>query len=302
MRKMPFLKRYRKSPGGAVLSPCQGGVAALRLEAAAGRPRVAAFALHDDPTMSAERLQRLARETDIHGAPLTTLLAVDAYQTLVIEAPNVPDDELPSALRWKVKDLLNFHIDDAVLDHLPVPGRAGQPASLYVVAAQAPAVRELARHYHEASLPLAVIDIREVAQRNLSVRLAPEGYACALLHYDGDNGLLTFTFGEDLVFSRRIEGRGAGGDFLYDRLAMEAQRSVDYFERQFSWLPLAKVYLAPMPESSELARKLADYLPVGAEVIDLGHLFDLESQAGLRDVLTQNRVFHLLGAALRDSP
>ncbi len=295
----PF-KRPARASSHAVLSPCQGGAAALRLEGDSGQPRIAAFAVADNPALTPDLLGRLAREAGIQHEPLIALLDHEAYQTVLIEAPNVPDDELPSALRWKVKDLINFHIDDAVLDHLPVPGRAGQPPSLYVVAAQAPAVRDLARPYQQADLPLAAIDIREAAQRNLGVRLAPEDYAVAVLHFDGESGLLTFTFGEDLVLSRRIEGRGAGGDFLFDRVAMEAQRSVDYFERQFSWLPLAKLYLAPMPDSAPLVRKLAEYLPVGTEVLDLGRLFDLSGQERLLDERMQNRVFHLLGAALRE--
>lgn len=296
----PFKRRAHASRH-AVLSPCQDGVAALRLEGNPGRPRVGAFLLEDATTPTPTQLEHLARDTGIAQSPLTALLDQDAYQTMLIEAPNVPDDELPSAIRWKVKDLLNFHIDDAVLDHLPAPSRPGQPHSLFVVAAQAPAIRALAHAYHQAGLPLDVIDIRETAQRNLSARLVPAEYAAAMLHMEeGESGLLTFTFGDDLVFSRRIEGRGAGRDFLFDRIAMEVQRSVDYFERQFSWLPLAKLYLAPMPESALLARKLAEYLPIGAEVVDLDRLFDLTGQGRLRDERVQNRVFHLLGAALRE--
>jgi MSHA biogenesis protein MshI len=294
----PFKRRAHAS-SNAVLSPCQGGAAALRLEGDPRHPHVAAFVLADSPALTPDLLERLAREAGIRNVPLTALLDQESYQTVLIEAPNVPDDELARAIHWKVKDLINFHIDDAVLDHLPVPGRTGQAPSLYVVTAQAPAVRDLALPYHQADLPLAAIDIRETAQRNLGVRLAPEDYAVALLHFDGESGLLTFTFGEDLMLSRRIEGRGAGGDFLFDRVAMEAQRSVDYFERQFSWLPLAKLYLAPMPDSALLVSKLGEYLPVGAEVLDLGRLFDLAGQERLLDERMQNRVFHLLGAALR---
>lgn len=298
---MLSFKRRAHAQNNAVLSPCQGGAAALRLDGDPGHPRVAAFVLADAPALTPELLDRLAQEAGIRAAPLIALLDQDAYQTVLIDAPNVPDDELPSALRWKVKDLINFHVDDAVLDHLLVPGRASQPASLYVVAAQAPSVRELAQPYQKADLPLAAIDIRETAQRNLGVRLAPEDYAVAILHFDGEAGLLTVTFGADLILSRRIEGRGAGGDFLFDRVAMEVQRSVDYFERQFSWLPLAKLYLAPMPDAALLVRKLAEYLPVGTEVLDLGRLFDLSGQERLLDERVQNRVFHLLGAALREA-
>jgi MSHA biogenesis protein MshI len=296
----PFKRRARVLDL-AVLSPCQGGAAALRLAWGKGLPRIAEYVLSDVRDLTSDLLERLAREANIQHLPLIALLPGEAYQTVLIEAPNVPDEELASALRWKVKDLLNFHIDDAVLDHLPVPGREGQPSSLYVVAAQAPAVRQLAQPYHQGGLPLTVIDIRETAQRNLSVRIAPADYAVAMLYCDGESGLLTFTFGDDLVLSRRIEGRGAGGDFLFDRVAMEAQRSVDYFERQFSWLPLAKLYLAPMPEAPALLKKLVDFLPVGAEILDLTRLFDFTGQERLLDERSQNRLFHLLGAALREA-
>lgn len=292
----PFKRRATTRP--AVLSPCQGGVAAIRLEGDGERPRVAAAVIADGGLSNAT-LTRLANEAGIAQAPLISLIDPESYQMVLIDAPNVAEDELAAALRWKVKDLVSFHIDDAVLDHLPVPGRPGQSSSLYVVAAQAPAIREQVQPYQQAGLKLAVIDVRETAQRNLSVRLAPEDYAVAVLHFDGVAGLLTFTFGEDLVLARRIDARGATGDFLYDRIAMEAQRSVDYFERQFSWLHLARLYLAPMPEAGELAQKLAEYLPVGCEVLDLDRLFDLGGV--LSDAHAQNRVFHLLGAALREA-
>ena len=66
-------------------------------------------------------------------------------------------------------------------------------------------------------------------------------------------------------------------------------------------LPLAKLYLAPMPDSALLARKLVEYLPIGAEVVELERLFDLSGQERLQDERIQNRVFPLLGAALRET-
>jgi len=295
-----LFKRSANTRGLAVVSPMRGGAGALRLQGGADKPQVAAFAWHtSDAPQTADSLTLLALEVGARQSPLLALLDTDQYQTVMVEAPNVPEEELHGAIRWKVKELINFHIDDAVLDHLPVPGGAGRAASLYVVAGQAPAVRALAKPYHDAGLNLEVIDVRETAQHHIAQKLVPEEYAIALLHLDGDLGLLTFTFGEDLILSRRIEGRGASGDFLFEKVAMETQRSVDYFERQHSWFPLAKLYLAPMPEAQALRAKLADFLPVGVEIIDLGSLFDFSATPDLLDVQKQNVAFPLLGAALR---
>lgn len=297
---MAWFKTAARSHRHAVLSACHDGVGALRLDGGADLPRVTGFALREGQPLSADLLGRLAREAGIEAAPLIALLDQERYQTVMVEAPSVPEEEIRGAIRWKVKDLINFHVDDAVLDHLPIPGGGGRNQALYVVAAQSQAVRDLARNFQEAALHLDVIDVRESAQHNLALRLAPADYAVALLHCDGENGLLTFSFGADLVMSRRIEGRGASREVLHDRLALEAQRSVDYFERQFSWLPLAKLYLAPSPDTPELLRKFQEYLTVGVEPIDLARLFDLGGTVRLQEARVQNQAFHLLGAALRE--
>lgn len=296
---MNWLKPRTRTRAHAVLSPYLNGAAALLVREDGERMSVQAFSHLENAALTAELLSRLASEAGIKAAPMISLLGQDAYQTVMVEAPSVPDDEIRSAIRWKVKDLLSFHIDDAVLDHLPVPGGSGRPASLYVVAAQAQAVRSLALPYHDAGLKLDVIDIRETAQHNLAMRITPVDYAVAVLHFDGENGLLTFSFGDSLIMSRRVEGRGASGESLLDKVAMETQRSVDYFERQYSWLPLAKLYLAPAEQTKALLRRLGEYLPVGAESLDLTRIFDFSGQVQLQDAQVQNAAFHLLGASLR---
>ncbi|MEW5788420.1 MAG: hypothetical protein AB1899_11265 [Pseudomonadota bacterium] len=297
---MAWFKTAPRSKGVAVLTPVRDGLAALRLERHGEQHRLAAFFLNPGQPADADHLGALAREAGLASQPLVALLDPKDYQTVTVDAPAVPDEELRSAIRWKVKEMLNFHVDDSVLDHLPIPAGGGRGASLYVVAGQSPAVRQLARAYQEADLPLEVIDVRETAQHNLARRLAPPDYAVALLHLGGDLGLLTFSFGDHLILSRRIEGRGAAGEFLHDKVALEAQRSVDYFERQYSWLPLAKLYLAPMAESAGLVRRLKENLAVGVETVDLDRFCDLGGVAGLEHLEARNAAFHLLGAALRE--
>jgi MSHA biogenesis protein MshI len=294
-----WLKPRTRHRSYAVLSRHLNGLAGLLLQDDGDKARVLEFAEIGNISLSAIALNQVAAEAHIKNADLITLLDQDAYQTIMVEAPSVPDEEIKNAIRWKVKDLLSFHIDDAVLDHLQVPGGSGRPPSLFVVAAQIPAVRSLVRPFHEADLRLDTIDIRETAQHNLAMRVAPADYAVALLHFDGENGLLTFSFGESLVLARRFEGRGATGDSLLEKVAMEVQRSVDYFERQYSWFPLAKLYLAPVTDSSALLRLLSEYLPIGAEILDMNRIFDFSNQENFQQIELQNSAFHILGASLR---
>ena len=168
---MNWFKSRARIRSHAVLSPYLNGVAALLVQDDGDRARVLAFAHHETRRYRPMRCIGWRRKR-ASNAPLIALLGQESYQTMMVEAPSVPDDEIKSAIRWKVKDLLNFHVDDAVLDHLPVPGGGGRPASLYVVAAQAGAIRALAQPYQDAGLQLDVIDIRETAQHNLAMRIA----------------------------------------------------------------------------------------------------------------------------------
>jgi MSHA biogenesis protein MshI len=296
---MNWFKPRNRTRTHAVLSSYLSGVAALLVRDEGEKARIQTFSYRESLPFSADALNQVASEAGVKDAPLVALLSQDHYQTVMVEAPSVPNDEIKSAIRWKVKDLLNFHVDDAVLDHLPVPGGSGRPASLYVVAAQASAIRTLAQRYQDAGLQLDVIDIRETAQHNLAMRISPADYAVAVLHFDGENALLTFSFGASLIMSRRIEGRGAVGESLLDKVVLETQRSVDYFERQYSWLPLAKLYLAPAAQAKALLRRLSADLPIDAENLDMNRVFDFTGQVQFQDAMLQNAAFHLLGAALR---
>ena len=57
-------------------------------------------------------------------APTVSVLDPDSYRLLLVEAPDVPADELRAAVRWRVKDLIDFHVDDAVIDVFEMPQHA----------------------------------------------------------------------------------------------------------------------------------------------------------------------------------
>ena len=49
---------------------------------------------------------------------MSFFLNLDEYQFLHVEKPQVYKQEFQSALRWHVKDLIDYHIDDVALVYL----------------------------------------------------------------------------------------------------------------------------------------------------------------------------------------
>ena len=86
--------------------------------------------------------------TGMGKAPCSTLLDSSDYQLLMVEAPEVPSSELKAAIRWRIRDLIDFHIDDAVLDVFDAPpsGARGVQEHLYTVVTRSALVKEKSRY------------------------------------------------------------------------------------------------------------------------------------------------------------
>src|SRR5262249_49899497 len=133
-----------------------------------------------------------------------------------------------------------------------------------------------------------------------------EGRGAALLYFGQDFGLLTVTFRTELYLARRIEigfgqisGRPADlrGE-LFGRIVLELQRTFDHFDRQFHYVPISKVLLAPQPEETGLFDHLKANLDVPVERVRLEDHISFGEQ-GEPDAATQWQLFHLIGASLR---
>jgi len=65
-----------------------------------------------------------------------------SYQLLPIEAPDVDAAELKAAVRWRIKEFIDFHIDDAAIDvfEMPSQGPRARARTMYVGAARNPLI------------------------------------------------------------------------------------------------------------------------------------------------------------------
>jgi MSHA biogenesis protein MshI len=153
-----------------------------------------------------------------------------------------------------------------------------------------------------------VIDVPEMAQRNISALLEPEGRGLALLSFDAHGGLLTVTFAGELYLSRRIEVPLAQlqqadieqKNVSYEKITLELQRSLDHFDRQYHFITLSKLVLAPLGDASaDLQQYLATNLYLPIETLNLATVLDLSKMPQLNLAESQQRFFLTLGAALR---
>ena len=61
-------------------------------------------------------LSQYIDEQGLKGMTCNVVIPSSSYSLLLSEAPNVEDTELADAMRWKGKDLIDFPIEEAILD------------------------------------------------------------------------------------------------------------------------------------------------------------------------------------------
>jgi len=276
-----------------------------------GRPAVRvcdSYTKHGSPVETLRRLRKSLRVKRFH---CSALLQPGEYQMQLVEAPPVPAAELKSAVRWKLKDLLDYPVDAATVDVADVPtDNSGARRSHYVYAVSARNERIAAcmKAFHDAGFPLDAIDVPEMAQRNIARLLEEPGRGLAMLVFDDRGGLLTFTAGGELYMARQTDITlaqltgltGGTRDGVLDRLVLELQRSLDHFDRQFSYITLSRLLLAPLPEGAGVQEYLAEHLYVPVQTLNLSEVLDFPGAPELRDPERQSFALQLIGGALRE--
>lgn len=216
-----------------------------------GRPQAGVAAAGDQQT----QLSRLVDDAGLVGAPVNFVLSPADYNLFLVDAPPVPTEEMAAAVRWKIKDLLEFPVEDAIVDVFALPEGAARNRAggmVYAVAAARARLEQRIATIRESGLELQTIDIPEMALRNIISRFADDQNGLAFLSLDASGGILNITRQGQLYLTRRINlafGRDVTShgdwDAVRARLVLEIQRSLDYFESQMGQDPVARVLVAP---------------------------------------------------------
>lgn len=312
MQTPQFLKLFKKinrTAGWLSITIGQHGVHLVRVKRSEARAEVLMCEFRPGENLKSAELERLVKELHLESFQFTTLLAPEEYQLLMVDSPNVPADELKTATRFKIKDSLSYHVDDATVDVFQIPGNVNatnRTQSLFAVAASNDTLKKHVSLFEKAKINLTVIDIPEMAQRNIAELFETPGRGLALLAFDESGGLLTFTCDGELYLARRLEVTSRqlldANENLrqqyFERVELEIQRSLDYFDRQFHYIPLEKL-LVSSPEGAGLVNLFAENLGLTVEALSLSRVLDISAVPALRENEFAIEALAAIGAALR---
>lgn len=238
----------------------------------------------------------------LQRVPGNLVMPAGNYQLILGEAPKVPQEELAEALRWRVKDLVQFPIAEAIIDGFFLPedsARAGNRMA-YAVVAQHKQVEAQVNLARATGLELKNIDISELVLRNLAETCCDTKRGVAIVKLQQGGGSLQIIRDGNLYLSRQFSlayNAGLLDDLPGDSLVLELQRSLDYFERQMRQVPPSHVYLCGENVTADkITPEIRNSVAVSI------NLLNLNNGLQIADGIPEHRLslcLHAIGAALR---
>ena len=159
---------------------------------------------------------------------------------------------------------------------------------IYSVVAHRSLIEKIIHLSEAADLTLTAIDIDELSCKNLLLPQLSEGQNTAFIGEQSRGVSLNCFVGNDLAFSRLLAGTyfphkseeeelsfdvDLGQSDVSDRLLLEIQRTLDYYESQIARQPVTRLLIPDLGEATEaITQLLNDNLDSQVEVIQLENL------------------------------
>lgn len=234
-----------------------------------------------------EALEDWIGKQSIQRVRTQVVLHPTMYQIYFVDRPEVEDNELAEAVRWKIKDLVDQPLKDLIVDAFAVPDDAyrGNQKKVYAVAIGRSLLEDTVAHLNQLPITLLGISISELADRAMLNRFYDDRGGAALLRLRSSSGTINLIDDGDLYLTRGIESGVSSLEAATDQnrqqvmddLLLEVQRCLDFYDSQLGKGAIRKMLVAP----TRLSRNFFDdhlrgYLDLSVDQLDLNDSFNFQ--------------------------
>ncbi|OZB03128.1 MAG: hypothetical protein B7X54_10230 [Idiomarina sp. 34-48-12] len=239
---------------------------------------------------------KYARYTKGNPAVLV-VLGPSLYQSVQLERPNIPTEEISQALRYNLRDLVTLPPADIVADYYDAPVQLAGQDKINAIVADRKVLESILNELHQVSENIVGI----VSEEQAIEQLFTEQTEPAVLAYqhDFEPALLQVYQQGQLQVNRVVRSLEQLSQLSPDEiqlggaapLSVEVQRSADYFERQLRQRPIREVIVAvgikhrqgisqQLEEDLGLTLRWAEY-PLWAQELAAGDFSDFPVLGGV---------------------
>lgn len=246
------------------------------------------------------KLKQFVVENNFQNIDTIVVLIDDSYRLIQLDKPAVEDSEIVQASRWLMKDLIDFPLDDAALDVFYAPPRSNGQQKVNIVAIRQTILEDIANLVNDAGLVLVQIDISELAIHQLLLKTPEIEKGVCMLYGAGKSARILVSCEGELYLDRKISfdfsvlTQSEPDSAAIEKLALEIQRSIDFYQSQFGKQTPIKIYIDPaFQNSSSLFGTLSQSMAIPTEVFDINVFVRVAKPF---DALLQSRCLPAIGA------
>lgn len=241
------------------------------------------------------------KKLNLTNAPVQLVVSNALLEQVSIDKPDLPEEDIPAALQWSLKDLVKIPAADVIADYYDPPIQVSGAKKIYVVAINKKKLQPWITLLHDHNLSIQGIINEDLV---LSSLVPNDKKLLLLTQNEGEHPQLHVVSNGKLVVTRKLTRTPPIHDIKIDdyqeveALALELQRSQDFFSGQLRQAPLTTVILgARHTEPEKLGEALAAQLgleaslfeyPDWAEELKAGDYSDLPVIGGLTWIATSS--------------
>lgn len=202
-------------------------------------------------------LRHFIKTYQLEEVPFNWILEPKQYHLFLIESMPVEKSELRDALTWRIRSLITYPIEDALIDYFLLPPKKNSPGASFVagITANSNVLAETINIFKHEKLILNSIYIPELALRNLAELYENDERSTAIIYLYDNIALLSITRNKMLYFTRQIplESTSELDEASISVLSLEIQRYFDYYQSNWRYpTPNRILFASDSPKSDAL--------------------------------------------------
>jgi MSHA biogenesis protein MshI len=240
-------KNNAKKPGLCGIQITPEGVAIAQVMRVKGNPVLTRYDFlpsTSSPDSFIPVISEYVKANSLEGIRASWILQSSDYTLLPVGNLPVSTQEIPQALKWHVKDRIDFPIIEASIDYFAVPhlNQSSQEDFIYAIVAKKDFLEKTVRLISGTGLEVNIIDVPEFALRNFAGISLGQQNSIGMIEVNPTRTSLVVIQDNLIYLARQIEWNKKEG---VEKLTSEIQRSLDYYESELGHSPVQHFYISP---------------------------------------------------------
>lgn len=230
-------------------------------------------------------LTQLIKDFDLVGCQTSIVIPAGRVQSTQIESSELPEGDIQATLPWKVKELINIAPQDMICDYIDMPLQpTGQGPKTQVLATSKKYLEAISAPFHDSGAEISAITTEQFAYAKLQT--TKDAAQLVFIQNKKADAVLLIVKNQEICFARKVRNSAVIMDMTpeqlemggSDSIAIEIQRSIDYFESQLKQPPIKNALLSMRGENAErLITALNQVLPVRTKLISIDNIKHTDS-------------------------